>query len=297
MIAFAVLFLLALYLYKNGLSWNGKEIFKRDAGLAYESALVEDLVKRDTDEDGVLDWEEDLWGLDPRKAETTPGTPDITVVNALRAEAGSVQQGGSSLNSANYEEDLTETDKFAREFFSTVGALNQSGALDQATVEKMSSSLAERIANTTQRKVFTLADIKTTPEDNVQAIEKYINTLNTIQIKYPINYTVPDVLQKFIADGSIVNTNALVELDPLVIQMNKIISEMVNMSVPQFLATPHLDFINATEGLVENVSDIRLYNNDIIIALTGIIQYEKNATLLKLASNNLFNAIAKKLNN
>jgi len=297
LIAFAVLFLLALYLYKNGLSWNGKEIFKRDAGLAHESALVEDLVKRDTDGDGVLDWEENLLGLDPTKTETTPGAPDITVVNSLRAEAGSVQQGGSSLNSADYEENLTETDKFAREFFSTVGALNQSGTMDQATVDKLSGSLAEHIKNSTPRKIFTLADIKVSSGDDFQSIQNYNDALNNVFGKYSLSYTAIDVFQKFIGDGNTINAGALTELDPIILQLNQKIDGLVKMEVPQSVALLHLDFINGLEKVAENLSDIRFFETDVIVALTGISQYETSINSLNLATQNLFNAISKKLSN
>src|SRR3989338_2304306 len=50
---------------------------------------------------------------------------------------------------------LTETDKFSREFFSIVATLNQNGLVDLATVDKLGSSLADRIKNTLQRKMFT----------------------------------------------------------------------------------------------------------------------------------------------
>ncbi|KKU74593.1 MAG: hypothetical protein UY01_C0031G0007, partial [Candidatus Nomurabacteria bacterium GW2011_GWB1_47_6] len=67
MVVFATLFLLAIFLIKNGLPWRNIEVYKGAEGLSYESALVEDLIKRDTDGDGVLDWEESLLGLDPTK--------------------------------------------------------------------------------------------------------------------------------------------------------------------------------------------------------------------------------------
>ncbi|MDP9249211.1 MAG: hypothetical protein M3M85_01725 [bacterium] len=274
--------------------WYNKAVYEGSEGLAYESALVEDLIRRDTDGDGVLDWEESLLGLDPTKAETTPGTPDMTAASKLRSENSLAGPEGSPLGS--YEENLTETDKFSQELFSTVAALEQSGALDQATAEKMVSSLAEQIQNSPPRKVFFISDIKTTKEESAQAIEKYLTDFERIQAKYPIQNTVLDVLQKFIVDENTTDPSALEELSPIVSQMNKVIGDMANMTVPQFLASFHLDYINALEMLIENISDMQFYETDTLVSLGAITQYEKSSILLESAGNNLIAAIAKKLN-
>jgi hypothetical protein len=294
MISCAGLFLLALFFVKNGLPWKSTEVYQGAGGLSYEKALVGDIVKRDTDGDGVLDWEESLWNLDPTKPETTAGTPDITVVNKLRAEGG---EGTPDTGNADgdSEEKLTETDKFSRELFSTVAALEQGGSLDQSTAEKIVNSLAENIENSTQRKVFYLSDIKIIKEDSAQAIEKYLADFDHIQSKYPVKNTVLEVLQKFIVDDSTTDASALKELGPLAGQMNKTIGEMANMSVPQFLASFHLDYINALQKLTENIEDMQFYETDAMIFFSGINQYEKNSALLESAGNNLVNAIAEKL--
>ena len=103
---------------------------------------IGDLVNKDTDRDGILDWEEPLWGLDPTKTETTPGVPDSSVIKKLKVEQGfssNTTEGGQ-----DYTENLTETDKFSRELFSTIASLNQNGVMDRTTIDKISSSLNEK---------------------------------------------------------------------------------------------------------------------------------------------------------
>lgn len=82
----------------------------------------------DTDGDGVLDWEEGLWGLNPRLADTDgDGTGDDTEIDALVKEALARQDAG--------EEALplatTKTAIFARSFFSKYLEFRRDGELTQ----------------------------------------------------------------------------------------------------------------------------------------------------------------------
>jgi hypothetical protein len=265
--------------------------------LSYSNATIEDLVSKDTDGDSVPDWEEGLWGTDPTKKETTPGIPDRVAIDKLKTDQG------SSINTANDNpanqtpENLTQTDKFARDLFATVAATSQNGALDPATIDQITSSLADNIQNSPQRKVFTLSDIKIIKDDSVQAINNYSDALNIIDGKFTTANTVLDVLQKFIVDDNNVDVSVLAQLDPIIQNTNKTISDMVKMPVPQSLSDQHLAVINALEKLAENVSDIKLYDTDPIVSLGAISQYDQSTTALQGVISNLNNAINQKLNN
>ena len=121
--------------------------------------------------------------------------------------------------------------------------------------------------------------------------------MSNIQEKYPAKGNVMEVLQKFIIDENNVDATVLVELDPIIEQVNKIIIELAKMSVPQSLVTLHLDFLNTLQRLSENVSDIKLYDTDVIVALSGISQYENNVAVLEKATRDLADAISQKLSN
>lgn len=263
--------------------------------MTYGSATIGDLVNKDTDGDGVPDWEEPLWGLDPTKKETTPGIPDGVAIEKMKADQG--PSAGAAAGNTQGPENLTQTDKFSRELFSTVAATTQSGSLDQATVDKISSSLADNIQNSTPRKVFTISDIKVIKDDSVQAVKKYNDMMDSIHAKYPVKGSAIDILQKFLADGNNVDTSALLELDPIIKSIQGIIDGVVKMSVPQSLASLHLDFLNGLERVEENLNDIRLYDSDPIVALSGISQFDQNNTLLESSVTNLKNAINQKLKN
>ena len=142
-----------------------------------------------------------------------------------------------------------------------------------------------------------LGDLTIINKSDAQTVKTYDEALKGIQKKYPVKGNVISILQNFIIDEDTVNLEALTKLDPITDQTKKIINALSKTSVPQPLATLHLDFINKLEVLVENIEDIKLYDKDVIVALAGISKYEKNTELLESASNNLGNAIEQKLSN
>ena len=82
-------------------------------GLAYDTTILEDLMNKDTDGDGLLDWEEGLWGTSPDKKDTNDdGVPDNTEIAKLKTELR--QNTGGDVSVIQNEENLTQTDKFSR---------------------------------------------------------------------------------------------------------------------------------------------------------------------------------------
>jgi len=294
-IVLAVLFLVALFFIKNKTTFfnGGKEVVSN--GLNTGTATLAEIINKDTDGDGILDWEEGLWGTDPTKKETTPGISDSDAIEKLKAEnRANIKNADGNESIA---ENLTKTDQFSRELFSTMVSLNQNGVVDQATIDKLGVSLAEKIQNPEIRKVFAISDIKTINDDSIQAFTNYDSTLNKIFEKYPTNYSVLDVLEEFMIDEDTVDVDVLTKLDQIIGQTEKIINELVKMNTPQSLSVLHLNFINSLERLLENTSDIKLFDTDAILALSGISKYEENANKLEIDFNNLINTVSQKLNN
>jgi len=264
--------------------------------LVYNTETLGDIINKDTDGDGILDWEESLWGTSPMERETTPGILDSVAIEELKAQKAEEAELNGELESLDTE-NLTQTDRFSRELFSTISALSQNGSVDQVVIDELSTSLAEQIKNSPVQKIFLLSDLKIIQDDNFQSIKNYDDTLNIIHQKHPAERTVMDVLQDFAADEENVDTAVLSELDPINAQVRGIIGDMVEMNVPQSLAVLHLDIVNGLQRLSENIDNIKFFDTDVIVALGAISQYEANTDLLAEATINLTDAINQKLSN
>lgn len=261
--------------------------------MAYNNEILGDLINRDTDVDGVLDWEEGLWGTNPA-IKDTDGDGELDDVEIAKLKAESSTNGSLEGSGEISEENLTETDKFSRELFATIATLNQSGVVDETTIDKLSESIANQIQNYSQKKVFSFSEIKIINNDSTETIQKYIDTLNSIYAKYPVEDKMGNVFQKLINEE---NIDVSPELDPMINQMNNITNELVRMDAPQSLSLLHLNLINASQKFVENLSNMKLANTDVILAISALSRFGEDITALESAFNELLVKISQKLNN
>ena len=295
-----MVFLFILFLLKTNSIFENSFLAsnKQKNGLTYDNTeTLGDLVNKSTTGDGIPDWEKKLYGLDPTKKENVPGVPDSVTIAKLESQnqIGQIEQGLPSSNgTANVK--MTKTDQFSQDLFATVAAASQNGQIDPATENQIGNSLAGNIQNTPPRKTYLLTDLKISKDDSVTAIEKYSDSLNIVYNKYKVNYTVLDVLQQFSADANNVDISVLAKLNPIIQQTQSIMDGMVKMTVPQSLAVLHLNVLNNFEKIAENLNDIKLYDTDSIVALSGITKYQTNAPALVSDITKLNDAISQKLN-
>ncbi|MBP6883805.1 MAG: hypothetical protein KBC06_01040 [Candidatus Pacebacteria bacterium] len=291
----AILFLAVIFFLKNESIYKNKA--SQEAGLTYGNIAVQDLLSKDTDLDGIQDWEESLWGTDPTKKDTNDdGTPDSTEIAKMKTE-----RELATGDEANVPDDanLTQTDKFSRELFSTVAALNQAGEIDDNTIEKLSTSLNDQIKNVTPKKIYLISEIEISTDNNPQAYQAYSSSLDALFKKTYTQKTenVLDILKEFIGDGDNVNTEALMKLDPIIDQTSKFMNGMVLIKVPSAISQEHLDVVNSLERLNETLSNIQKYENDVIVAMGGVSKFEENNNLYQASIDKLLNAMTKKLTN
>ncbi|MCE9549388.1 hypothetical protein K8Q98_03275 [Candidatus Nomurabacteria bacterium] len=292
LIASAIVFLLFVFFLKNA-NTNYKKQKGVGEELVYSNEIIGNLVGKDTDRDGVLDWEESLWGTDPNKSDTDGDgvTDDIEIVNLKQKEETEIEV-------TNKTEPLTQTDQFSRELFSTVAALNESGQLNQTTTDALTNSLIKELENQTPRKTYYISEIKTTTDGSLDALNTYTNAMKTLyNTKYPGNEGVMNVLIESLANNEDIDVAVLAKLKPIIAQIDALMADMLKITVPEKLSTLHLNILNALERWKEGLNDIQLVGDDALMAVRAISQYETNVTLVEDALKKLLSRIQIEFNN
>ncbi len=259
---------------------EGKENFaskKKNKGL--EGKTVSDLVQLDTDGDSLADWEEALWGTDKNSRVTFEGQSDVAYVEnkkkSLRLE-GEVT-----------ENETSETDKFAREFFSAYAAM-KSGGVDPMIINNFSNALGQKIVDPELIDPYTEKDVKIESLDTEESRASYYLKIKEVFDKHAQS-GIGDELT--IVSGTLVSAEAgtgdSAELTLIAEAYSLFAKEIMEVAVPETLTEYHLAIANSASNTGLSVSNMTKIINDPIIGLSGISQYQKYSETLVTAVSNL----------
>jgi hypothetical protein len=284
----AVVFVVVVFLAKNNFFhqyWGAKH-----AGLQVNNETISDLVNKDSDGDTVPDWQEKLWGTDPMKKDTDgDGVGDAAEISSLE-KAKAAESGAADQNDQN----LTATDRFARELFSTVAALEASGQTDPTTLDKLSVSLAGEIQTSAQTTSYTVEQMQVISDNSKTATATYNKGMGLILKNYNMSNVI-DILKNAISEDS-VDSAQLKNLDPIIKKADEVINSLIKIKTPSNLKFEHLELINALEKMNENLKDIKKIDTDTVLALSAVSQYSDSVDSYDSASYRLQLALWNQLN-
>ena len=238
--------------------------------LKIEDQTIPELLRKDSDNDGVYDWEETLWSTNKHKPATFNNVPDLEYIEKKKKELNVVEEAD--------DKTLTETDKFAREFFSTYAAIHGTGEVDDQTIMDLSISLGQKVTNPILVDKYTEGDVKVMAADNPDRQAAYYTTIADLFAKYEA---------KGIGDELEIITNALegYENKDTSSSFNKLgsISQaykdfangVMNTPVPESLAEYHLDIANAAYNVGISVANMAKAISDPLVGVSGVSEYEK----------------------
>ncbi len=271
-------FALAIIIFAIFFASSNEENFitgykKNNTALKIENQTIVDLVQKDSDGDGIADWEETLWGTDKNKKITFGDTPDATYIENKKKEL-KIEQSVNEIK-------LTETEKFAREFFTGYAALKSSGQVDSDTINSFSNALGQKIVNPGLINRYLETDIKINNNDDSASKQKYYENIKKLFKSYQ-SVGIGDELE-IVSSGLISNsansitnnTNQFGKLSIIANAYRDFAQKTIEMSVPQTLAEYHLRIANSSNNTGISVLNMGEIINDPIVGLSGLSQYQK----------------------
>jgi len=265
-----ILFIASNFIFSKKLSFFSSK--KENANsLATSNLSMLNLVQADTDSDGVADWEEALWGTDKNNKATFDGITDLKYIEAKKKELNVDQKKDSG--------ELTETEKFAREFFTAYMAMKSSGGVDNTTINNFSSALGEKMANPNIIDQYSEKDVKIDKTNNGEGdLEKYYLDIQELFDKYRSS-DIGDELN-IISSGLMADTKTNKEEMPKKLAdisnyYQELASKMMDLSVPKSLTSFHLKTANSANNTGISVKNMITIQSDPIVGLSGLSQYKK----------------------
>lgn len=244
--------------------------------LAVQNEQTEKLFK-DLDNDGLKDWEEELWGTDINNKDTDGDkTDDFTEIREGRSPI--IKGPNDKLQdeelrkkiNPTIESDLNETDKFSRELFAKYISAKQSGDVKSVNYGDFLSEYVEKSEKGTVI-IYKESDLKSV-ESNSENIRKYGNQFGKIikdkAKEFPKSEL--EILDKALPEE---DAEKLKELDIPIQRYNAIKDEMLRMEVPLDLLVTHVKIINLLGLMTLSIEDMKFLLSDPVRAVSGVSMY------------------------
>lgn len=277
-------------------------VFKEKQKLQYENLLAvneekKQQVFKDSDNDGLKDWEEELWNTDPSNPDTdNDGTSDY---EEIRQERNPLVKGpddkldretiAKKINS-QVESDLTETGKFSRELFAKYVAARKTGSIEEGDYQSLLYRYVQKEQEGDNIKIYEDGDFSVINEKSAAIIRNYGNELGKIlkknESKDPENEN-----ELIILDNATRNSDEkeLEKLDAAINRYKNLTADFLKVKAPADALPIHGEITNLFNILGVSVEGMKLIFKDPIGSLGTVSFYPTAVDNLIKSLENLKN--------
>ncbi len=244
-------------------------------------------VQKDSDNDGLADWEEALWKTDPNNPDTDgdgtkdgeevkegrdptkPGPDDkLEVAFPGKNVASSSSNSGQTSLTGSISKDLLSRYLMAKR--------SSGGKIDELTKKRLIDSILSDANSDISGKIYKISDIKISQNNSKKALKIYGNQLGATMEKYNGPYSPETEIIYFKEAIEKNDKNGFAKLDKNISTYKNIIKDFLAIKVPSDLASQHLVLINALSKFMEITKYLKNYPQDSIGALMSLKQYYGN---------------------
>ncbi|HAQ02670.1 hypothetical protein A2467_01870 [Candidatus Nomurabacteria bacterium RIFOXYC2_FULL_36_8] len=225
--------------------------------------LVKDIVQKDSNSNGIADWEEYLWGLNPSK--NGPENKEF-----IMAKRKTLAENNNTLSPQNNE--AKENEQLSKELFSVVMSLMQSGNLSEESISEVSKTIGSKI------EVEQIPDIYTknmliinNKEDGDIA---YFQAFKDLNEKYKDADLGGELT--IIAQGIEKNDpQALYIATTIASSYRSFGKELIKIPVPEYLSEGNLNLANDYEKVSQSLEGMLKILDNPLIGMRALLSYKK----------------------
>lgn len=253
----------------------------------------------DVDADGLKDWEEALWGTDPKTADSdgddTKDGDEVKIGRDPRIKGpndkvedtvAAVTNEATNLGNVGT---LNTTQRFGRSIFAKYMALKQGGNdLTPQQEEALLSEAINELSLTIEYKTYASKDVKTI-EDTPANIKAYADSLRAIAQKYSPKQGENElaILNNSLENGE--NDEDATKLKNIADGYKKTLTAYAALKVPRSAASYHLALLNSVSKVGTNIEGFSRINTDSVFVLANVTPYSTNIEALAKAIDDLRN--------
>jgi hypothetical protein len=265
-VTLGVIFLIGFFFFSTSINYFSS---KKEGRLQTNSLTVNELLQLDTDGDGIQDWEEALWGTDKNNKATFDNVSDSVYIQNKKRELNIKEDATTSKN-------LSETEKFSREFFASFVAMKASGNVDPNTINNFSSALGQKIIYPSLIDSYSEKHVTTTPEDTKKTKLEYYSKVKKLFETYE-SKGIGDELS--VMNDTLTLTSSTASKNRNLLNISNAYQDFakktVEIPVPASLISEHLKIANTSNNTGISIATMAKISTDPIIGISGLSQYQK----------------------
>jgi hypothetical protein len=239
---------------------NGKQV----------EVTVGEIIQKDGNANGIPDWEEYLWGLDPDKNGPENKAFILTKKNILL-------ENGDLLPYDNTKT-ILENEALSREFFATIVSLQQTGNLNEESLKSISDTIGQKIEATPISNIYTMEMLNLkTDSDNADA--NYSNAFSDLLVKYE-NEDIGSELTLISQGLGNNDEQALFAATTVASAYRNFGQELTKMPVPSSISSIHLSLANNYEKTAQSIEGLTKMLLDPILGMKSILNYKRYSDAL-----------------
>jgi hypothetical protein len=227
-----------------------------------QKMTLEDLVNKDTDNDGAPDWEEGLFGTD----RNNPISNKDGILDGVFIKNQKEAQGETTKS-------INQTEQAAQDFFVAVEALKQSGNLTPTALYNITSSISEEILKEQLPETFDFNSVKSVEDTKSSRIKYYsdFKKIHSNAIKKGLGKELGQFIQA-LGEG---NKEQLSNIKTYSDIYKNTAAELKKINTPTELSTSHYLLINHYERISSSLISISNSFVNPAEGMQGIAGYKK----------------------
>lgn len=240
---------------------------RKDGVKEPEIVSIKEIIDEDDNNNGIPNWEEYFWGLDPKK----DGKKNREFVLAKRELAN--QNTGNEVKGEPVV--LTENEALSRDFFVAMLALSEEGLLDEESINAMSETVGQKVIAEPIADKYTMQQILIQKETTIETIQSYYQKITSLIKKYNNEKDLGKEITLMSISISSNDRHAMLTVRSIVQAYRDLAQELLAIETLDILAESHLQMINSCEKIAESIEGLILSEDDSLVGLKSLINYKR----------------------
>lgn len=258
--------------------------------------LLKTLASKDSDGDGLLDWQESLYGTDPQN----PYSVQEGLLDSDALAQGLISPTASEAAATPItEEDASDgvapgslTAQFTQTFFSNLGGDIQKGLLSEESKDAAIDDLVEIIKTNSSQLLQSRYTISTISVQPGVSIDEYVDSVEYVLFR-PDEKGEDNILSLVTAAVENDSLEARKRLGDLVSFYASVAKDLSQIPTPSNLADAHLKLVQSIDIATMAISSVSNMNADPLIALASISAFNSGPKMTVEALNEIMNVFVR----